>query len=1050
MGINVLSDHHDERPGNEKNEVELTSSWHSAVRALTTSTDNISGKNQEHIMTFPPVDIVYTWVNGSDPKQAAALLQAKLAKMTLENGSVMRVCNETENVSDGSCYKDEETASRFQDNQEMLYSLRSVWKHAPWVRNIYIITNGQIPSWLNLQHPRIHMVTHKAIFANSSHLPTFSSPAIEANMHRIPGLSEHFIYLNDDVMFGRPLSPSDFYTYGNGQRVYYSWPVPDCAEGCGASWVGDGYCDVACNVSACGWDNGDCENVTTPLGTGWNWNNQNAPSEISPHCSPGCLDTWIGDRYCDRTCRNPECGMDAGDCGMELVFQNINGMSLLSSNVLSISPSQSPSEISSSLENVPIIHVGDINKGHNLDFTSVLYFNLSSIINDRILTESAYSNPSLIRVITISPKNKVMVVFFKPAASEVGITDAPASPSDSSSQTSLHQNSQNISHSSTDLNSTNAQNSKVPSSDNQGRIFISFTSKDEASNQLMEHLFYLQLHKLTQPETSSNSTQEASVPVPHAQPHGEIQNQVARELLWLENEDEETIGKSELGDDMSAFSASVNVRLEEKTLRRLLKNGITREQIELERNLISRSGMDGFDYLGLFEQLQNINKLGGSDFSSEITTQIKGGRRLLDNYADSLRHVNALLNKAFSPEVRRVPAHMPHYLQKSVIERMIAFWPAEFEKTSRNPLRSGDNMQYALSYFYYYMSERVAYNFTEVWSELDVDGDGVLNVNEMRTVAATLVRSEAANPRPNPRTAFINWNAWANSRIDDPPAEPVQKWLEECDALWIGWMPELGIVPSEPVVEITEEVVQDAKARLLNQETVSQNANSNSSVPSVPPSTITQSTRPVDRLALYNITELPSHWNMTRGQLEGCESAMKPLSMHYKARLRNRFEVGNADEVAFVMVPTNRTSAVESMDGIRHKRHKFICLNDNINHTDPHAPEVVRAIHDFYKALFPSPSPFELPEGQINKFLHTDDLIATRTEIKRKKTQIYILVGFVIFLLLIALKFFAKGRPFSQNRNSTSQANPGPVGGMLRDPHHMRHPDPVIIRTSDV
>lgn len=91
----------------------------------------------------------------------------------------------------------------------MRYSLRSVVRYAPWVRHIFIVTNGQIPSWLNLDNPRITLVTHEVcvatpvplevsvivsfqqeIFRNKSHLPTFSSPAIESHLHRIPGLSK--------------------------------------------------------------------------------------------------------------------------------------------------------------------------------------------------------------------------------------------------------------------------------------------------------------------------------------------------------------------------------------------------------------------------------------------------------------------------------------------------------------------------------------------------------------------------------------------------------------------------------------------------------------------------------------------------------------------------------------------------------------------------------------------------------------------------------------------------------------------------------------------
>lgn len=57
------------------------------------------------------------------------------------------------------------------------------------------------------------------IFLNRSHLPTFSSPSIETHIHRIPGLSQKFIYLNDDVMFGKDVWPDDFYSHSKGQKV---------------------------------------------------------------------------------------------------------------------------------------------------------------------------------------------------------------------------------------------------------------------------------------------------------------------------------------------------------------------------------------------------------------------------------------------------------------------------------------------------------------------------------------------------------------------------------------------------------------------------------------------------------------------------------------------------------------------------------------------------------------------------------------------------------------------------------------------------------------
>ncbi|EFN86605.1 N-acetylglucosamine-1-phosphotransferase subunits alpha/beta, partial [Harpegnathos saltator] len=107
-------------------------------------------------------------------------------------------------------------ASRFNDKDELRYSLRSLEMYAPWVRHVYIVTNGQIPSWLDMDNPRVTLVTHEDIFPNKSDLPTFSSPAIESHIHRIPGISDKFLYFNDDVMLGAEIWPEDFITQAGG------------------------------------------------------------------------------------------------------------------------------------------------------------------------------------------------------------------------------------------------------------------------------------------------------------------------------------------------------------------------------------------------------------------------------------------------------------------------------------------------------------------------------------------------------------------------------------------------------------------------------------------------------------------------------------------------------------------------------------------------------------------------------------------------------------------------------------------------------------------
>ena len=138
------------------------------------------------------------------------------------------------------------------------YSLRSIEKFAPWIHKVFIVTNGQIPDWLDINHPKVEIITHEMIFPDPSVLPTFSSSSIEMNLHRIPGLSDYFIYFNDDVFLGQPVFPYDFYTLEKGQIMYFSWEVPLCAEKCLYDNLGDGNCDDACFNPQCGFDLGDC------------------------------------------------------------------------------------------------------------------------------------------------------------------------------------------------------------------------------------------------------------------------------------------------------------------------------------------------------------------------------------------------------------------------------------------------------------------------------------------------------------------------------------------------------------------------------------------------------------------------------------------------------------------------------------------------------------------------------------------------------------------------------------------------------------------------
>ncbi|WP_296603391.1 stealth family protein, partial [Nocardioides sp.] len=141
-----------------------------------------------------PVDVVYTWVDGEDPDWNAR----RAARLT-ETGV------DLDRTSSGQ--------ARFRNHDELRYSLRSVHLFAPWVRRIHLVTAGQAPAWLDTRHPGVRLVDHAEILPAEA-LPTFNSQAIETGLHRVPDLAEHFVYLNDDVLLGRPRRPEDFFSPG--------------------------------------------------------------------------------------------------------------------------------------------------------------------------------------------------------------------------------------------------------------------------------------------------------------------------------------------------------------------------------------------------------------------------------------------------------------------------------------------------------------------------------------------------------------------------------------------------------------------------------------------------------------------------------------------------------------------------------------------------------------------------------------------------------------------------------------------------------------------
>ena len=149
------------------------------------------------------IDIVILWVDGNDSKWLA------------EKNKYLNFDNE---------FCDSGAGNRFRDWGLLKYWFRSIEKNMPWVRKIHFVTYGHIPEWLNVNHPKLHIVRHED-FIPIEYLPTFNSNVIQYYLDRIDGISDKFILFDDDVFVLRPVSPSDFFDGNKIKEVYSESPI---------------------------------------------------------------------------------------------------------------------------------------------------------------------------------------------------------------------------------------------------------------------------------------------------------------------------------------------------------------------------------------------------------------------------------------------------------------------------------------------------------------------------------------------------------------------------------------------------------------------------------------------------------------------------------------------------------------------------------------------------------------------------------------------------------------------------------------------------------
>lgn len=153
----------------------------------------------------PVIDFVITWMDGNDENWRREKRQYEQGGSTLEGGT-------------------DDREERYRDWEQLAYWFRGIEKNAPWVRKIHFVTWGHLPKWLNVNHPKLHIVNHRD-FIPEKYLPVFNSNVIEQFMYRIPDLAEHFVYFNDDMFITGRMKPEDFFRDGKPCDMLAFQPV---------------------------------------------------------------------------------------------------------------------------------------------------------------------------------------------------------------------------------------------------------------------------------------------------------------------------------------------------------------------------------------------------------------------------------------------------------------------------------------------------------------------------------------------------------------------------------------------------------------------------------------------------------------------------------------------------------------------------------------------------------------------------------------------------------------------------------------------------------
>ncbi|KDO19754.1 hypothetical protein SPRG_15088 [Saprolegnia parasitica CBS 223.65] len=707
------------------------------VSLLGTAADSTIG-NVPTDAAYGPIDAVYTWVNGSDPRwqRDKAAWHAKWRREHHEHSTLL--------TSD---------ENRFRDNDELRYSIRSLYQFAPWIRHVYIVTDGQAPAWLDRSNPHVSIVPHASFFRNASHLPTFASPAIEANLDGIPGLSEYFLYLNDDMLLGAPVSPDDFMSRSGTQNIYLAWKAPACSPDCANWMLGDGVCHRACNTAACGLDHGDCTCASPPVvADDWTPICLEVEQPRSTGCAPGCDWRYLGDDHCQAHCNVAECAFDAGDCDP------------------------------AALDLLPRVAFNA-----SVDAAAVLLDNHSAVlVVDDVLSVETESSAFVQHAAVLRSR---LFLFFNRTVTET-IAEAVVTPRGTATQTRLHVVPHGVALGTQGYAFTRSPPTRridlaaasispafqPPHLD--ATIYVPFASLPDWSGDThftVDDGPAIACPAIDAPSSSavapaeSHCTLNASGVLLHARVSGNATRasvclfnadrsscivysahrtvlaptantmehyalpKTTHECHWWTwcNAAYATLADSCTTASTKALMAKDPSAAKAKAMTLCTRFGathgpLTRNTTQLLRDKMCRI-MHTKD-----KQPFWLDPCPPRAADAEMT--------FLDPFGDSLKHVNALFDAAFgkAPQPRRVPSHMPYFIQKRLLAELKAHWPVQFNTTSAHRFRHPKDMQFSFAYMHYVANRRLLHppkSASELFSShIDINQNGHLDAYEERNL----------------------------------------------------------------------------------------------------------------------------------------------------------------------------------------------------------------------------------------------------------------------------------------------------------------------------